>query len=200
MSETARFIDGDTEFELEKVTASNGQVGYDTAGFLNKTGNLLLDPAFVNTASCSSKITYIDGDKGVLRYRGYPIEQLAKHSSYLETAYLVIYGDLPTTEQLEVFEQRIRRTTLIDERMRDLFRCFPRRSHPMPVLAAGIMALSTFSEKSAGTDPEQVENATDRLIAKTPTLAAFSYKNSVGQPTLYPDNSLSYIENFIRMS
>ncbi|MDN6442403.1 MAG: citrate (Si)-synthase, partial [Acidipropionibacterium jensenii] len=128
MSETARFIDGDTEFELEKVTASNGQVGYDTAGFLNKTGNLLLDPAFVNTASCSSKITYIDGDKGVLRYRGYPIEQLAKHSSYLETAYLVIYGDLPTTEQLEVFEQRIRRTTLIDERMRDLFRCFPRRS------------------------------------------------------------------------
>ncbi len=200
MSETARFIDGDTEFEFEKVTASDGQIGYDASGFLNRTGNLFLDPAFVNTASCDSKITYIDGDKGILRYRGYPIEQLAAHSTYLETAYLVIYGELPSADQLATFEQRIRRSTLIDERMRDLFRCFPRGSHPMPVLAAGIMALSTFSEKSAGADPEQVENATDRLIAKMPTLAAFSYKNSVGQPTLYPDNSLSYLENFIRMS
>lgn len=200
MSETARFIDGDTEFEFNRVFASDGQIGYDASGFLNRTGNLFLDPAFVNTASCDSKITYIDGDNGVLRYRGYPIEQLARHSTYLETAYLVIYGELPTASELQVFEERIRRSTLIDERMRDLFRCFPRRSHPMPVLAAGIMALSTFSEKSAGTDPDQVENATDRLIAKMPTLAAFSYKNSVGQPTLYPDNSLSYIENFIRMS
>ncbi|MDN6476551.1 MULTISPECIES: citrate synthase [Actinomycetes] len=200
MSETARFIDGDTEFEFDRVVASDGQIGYDASGFLNRTGNLFLDPAFVNTASCDSKITYIDGDNGVLRYRGYPIEQLARHSTYLETAYLVIYGELPTASELQVFEERIRRSTLIDERMRDLFRCFPRRSHPMPVLAAGIMALSTFSEKSAGTDPDQVENATDRLIAKMPTLAAFSYKNSVGQPTLYPDNSLSYIENFIRMS
>lgn len=200
MSETARFIDGDTEFEFDRVVASDGQIGYDASGFLNRTGNLFLDPAFVNTASCDSKITYIDGDNGVLRYRGYPIEQLARHSTYLETAYLVIYGELPTASELQVFEERIRRSTLIDERMRDLFRCFPRRSHPMPVLAAGIMALSTFSEKSAGTHPDQVENATDRLIAKMPTLAAFSYKNSVGQPTLYPDNSLSYIENFIRMS
>lgn len=200
MSETAHFTDGSTDIEFEKVTASDGQVGYDASGFLRSTGNLFLDPAFVSTASCLSKITYIDGDKGILRYRGYPIEQLAKHSTYLETAYLVIYGELPTAEELSAFEERIRRTTLIDERMRDLFRCFPRRSHPMPVLAAGIMALSTFSEKSAGTDPEQVENATARLIAKMPTLAAFSYKNSVGQPTLYPDNSLSYIENFIRMS
>ncbi|AFV91085.1 Citrate synthase [Acidipropionibacterium acidipropionici ATCC 4875] len=200
MSETARFIDGDTEFEFDRVVASDGQIGYDASGFLNRTGNLFLDPAFVSTASCDSKITYIDGDNGVLRYRGYPIEQLARHSTYLETAYLVTYGELPTASELQVFEERIRRSTLIDERMRDLFRCFPRRSHPMPVLAAGIMALSTFSEKSAGTDPDQVENATDRLIAKMPTLAAFSYKNSVGQPTLYPDNSLSYIENFIRMS
>ena len=200
MSETARFIDGDTEFEFDRVVASDGQIGYDASGFLNRTGNLFLDPAFVSTASCDSKITYIDGDNGVLRYRGYPLEQLARHSTYLETAYLVIYGELPPASALQVFEERIRRSTLIDERMRDLFRCFPRRSHPMPVLAAGIMALSTFSEKSAGTDPDQVENATDRLIAKMPTLAAFSYKNSVGQPTLYPDNSLSYIENFIRMS
>ncbi|AXE37387.1 citrate synthase [Acidipropionibacterium virtanenii] len=200
MSETARFIDGDTEFEFDRVVASDGQIGYDASGFLNETGNLFLDPAFVNTASCDSRITYIDGDNGVLRYRGYPIEQLATHSTYLETAYLVIYGDLPSAAELKTFEERIRRSTLIDERMRDLFRCFPRRSHPMPVLAAGVMALSTFSEKSAGIEPDQVENATDRLIAKMPTLAAFSYKNSVGQPTLYPDNSLSYIENFIRMS
>ena len=108
MSETARFIDGDTEFEFDRVVASDGQIGYDASGFLNRTGNLFLDPAFVNTASCDSKITYIDGDNGVLRYRGYPIEQLARHSTYLETAYLVIYGELPTASELQVFEERIR--------------------------------------------------------------------------------------------
>ena len=200
MGSSARFVDEDTHLDFSKVVATDGQVGYDIAGLLNKTGNVMIDPGFVNTASCESQITYIDGEQGVLRYRGYPIEQLAEQSTFLETAYLVVYGELPSKAQLDGFEERIRRTTLIDERMRDLFRCFPRRSHPMPVLAAGIMALSTFSQKSSGTDPDQIEAATTRLIAKAPTLAAFGYKNSMGQPTLYPDNSLSYLQNFIRMS
>lgn len=200
MGSSARFVDEDTHLDFSKVVATDGQVGYDVAGLLNKTGNVMIDPGFVNTASCESQITYIDGEQGVLRYRGYPIEQLAEQSTFLETAYLVLYGELPSKAQLDGFEERIRRTTLIDERMRDLFRCFPRRSYPMPVLAAGIMALSTFSQKSSGTDPDQIEAATTRLIAKVPTLAAFGYKNSMGQPTLYPDNSLSYVQNFIRMS
>ncbi|MBS5254800.1 MAG: citrate synthase [Cutibacterium granulosum] len=200
MTETARFVDVDKDLNLPKVQATDGQTGYDVAGLLRSTGNVMLDPGFVNTASCESEITYIDGNNGVLRYRGYPIEQLAEHASFLETAFLVLYGDLPTTSELNSFEEAIRRKTLIDERMRDLFRCFPRRSHPMPVLSAGIMALSTFSGSTAEKDLDSLNKATLSLLAKVPTLAAFAYKNSMGQPTLYPDNSLGYVENFIRMS
>ena len=200
MTETARFVDDDKDLNLPKVQATDGQTGYDVAGLLRSTGNVMLDPGFVNTASCESEITYIDGNNGVLRYRGYPIEQLAEHASFLETAFLVLYGALPTTSELNSFEEAIRRKTLIDERMRDLFRCFPRRSHPMPVLSAGIMALSTFSGSTAEKDLDSLNKATLSLLAKVPTLAAFAYKNSMGQPTLYPDNSLGYVENFIRMS
>ena len=148
MGSSARFVDEDTHLDFSKVVATDGQVGYDVAGLLNKTGNVMIDPGFVNTASCESQITYIDGEQGVLRYRGYPIEQLAEQSTFLETAYLVLYGELPSKAQLDGFEERIRRTTLIDERMRDLFRCFPRRSHPMPVLAAGIMACLLYTSPS----------------------------------------------------
>ena len=200
MTETARFVDDDKDLNLPKVQATDGQTGYDVAGLLRSTGNVMLDPGFVNTASCESEITYIDGNNGVLRYRGYPIEQLAGHASFLEAAFLVLYGDLPTTSELNSFEEAIRRKTLIDERMRDLFRCFPHRSHPMPVLSAGIMALSTFSGSTAEKDLDSLNKATLSLLAKVPTLAAFAYKNSMGQPTLYPDNSLGYVENFIRMS
>lgn len=200
MTETARFVDDDRDLNLPKVQATDGQTGYDVAGLLRSTGNVMLDPGFVNTASCESEITYIDGNNGVLRYRGYPIEQLAEHASFLETAFLVLYGELPTASELNSFEEAIRRKTLIDERMRDLFRCFPRRSHPMPVLSAGIMALSTFSGSTAEKDLDSLNKATLSLLAKVPTLAAFAYKNSMGQPTLYPDNSLGYVENFIRMS
>lgn len=200
MTETARFVDDDKDLNLPKVQATDGQTGYDVAGLLRSTGNVMLDPGFVNTASCESEITYIDGNNGVLRYRGYPIEQLAEHASFLETAFLVLYGALPTTSELNSFEEAIRRKTLIDERMRDLFRCSPRRSHPMPVLSAGIMALSTFSGSTAEKDLDSLNKATLSLLAKVPTLAAFAYKNSMGQPTLYPDNSLGYVENFIRMS
>ena len=199
-TEAATFRHGATEMEFPLISATEGNNGYDIGKLLATTGDVTLDQGFVNTASCKSDITFIDGDKGILRYRGYPIEQLAEKSTFLETSYLVIYGELPTKDQLADFEDRIRRSTLLDERMRDFFRCFPRRSHPMPVLSAGIMALSTFSGDAIGFSSEEIERATERLMAKVPTLAAYGYKNSMGQPTLYPDNSLSYIENFERMS
>ncbi|MDA8437730.1 MAG: citrate synthase [Propionibacterium sp.] len=191
---------GDHELDFPVVRATEGNDGLDIARLLADTGAVTLDQGFVNTASCESAITFIDGDQGILRYRGYPIEQLAEKSTFLETSFLVIYGHLPSQQELHDFEDRIRRSTLIDERMRDLFRTFPRRSHPMPVLSAGIMALSTFNLDSIGFSDPEIERATERLMGKVPTLAAYGYKNSMGQPTLYPDNSLSYIDNFLRMS
>ncbi len=188
------------DLELPIVQATDGPSGLGISKLLDSTGHVTFDPGFANTASATSAITYIDGDAGILRYRGYPIEQLAKQSTFLETAYLVIYGELPTAAQLGEWEDRIRRKTMVDERMREFFRMFPRRSHPMPVLASGLMMLSTFSFDSLGDSPEAIEKATERLIAKVPTLAAYGYKNSRGEAMLYPDNSLSYIENFLRMS
>lgn len=196
----ATFTLGDKQVQLPRIAATQGNNGHDINKLLAQTGDTTYDQGFSSTASCKSAITFIDGDAGVLQYRGYPIEQLAEKSSFLETAYLVIYGELPTAEQLATFEDRITKNMLIDERMRDFFRCFPRRSHPMPVLAAGIMGLSTFNSETTGLDNDSVEEATIRLLAKVPTLAAYGYKNSIGKPTLYPDHSLNYIENFERMS
>ncbi len=187
--------------ELPLVRATEGNDGYDLGGLLLRTGDTTYDVGFANTAVCRSELTYIDGDNGILRYRGYPIEQLAEQSTFLETAWLILYGELPTEHQLETFSYNITRSGLIDERMRDLFRCFPRASHPMPVLSAGVMALSTFNADTLSTeDPEQIEAATIRLLGKVPTLAAYGYKNSMGQPFLYPDWNLGYVENFLRMS
>ncbi len=185
---------------LPAIQATEGPDGLDIGKLLGSTGHVTFDPGFANTASATSAITFIDGDAGILRYRGYPIEQLAEESTFLETAYLVIYGELPTAAQLATWEDRIRRKTMVDERMREFFQMFPRRSHPMPVLASGLMMLSTFSFDSLGETPEAIEKATERLIAKVPTLAAYGYKNSRGEAMLYPDNSLSYVENFLRMS
>ncbi len=191
----------DVEVPLPVIQASEGSDGLDISDLLKVSGHTTYDIGFANTAACKSAITYIDGDQGILRYRGYPIEQLAEHSTFLETSYLVLYGELPTEAELALFERRITRSSLIDERMRDLFRCFPRRSHPMPVLSAGVMALSTFNDDSTSvTDERQIDAATIQLLAKLPTLAAYGYKNSMGQPFLYPDNSLAYVENFLRLS
>ncbi|WP_347349583.1 citrate synthase [Nigerium sp.] len=191
--------DGDS-LELPFVEATQGNNGYDISKMLAATGDTTYDVGFANTAVCKSAITFIDGDAGVLRYRGYPIEQLAEKSSFLETSYLVLYGELPTKEELADFTEKISRHMVIDERLRELFRIFPRRSHPMPVLSAAITALSTFSSDTIGFEPEKIDAATHRLLAKVPTLAAYGFKNSLGMPTLWPDYSLSYIENFIRMS
>ncbi len=201
MSNDVTLKSGDRDVTLPFVKATEGNNGYDIGSLLKETGDTTFDIGFANTAVCKSTITFIDGDQGILRYRGYPIEELAEHSTFLETAYLIFYGELPSPERLELFQHVMKRSSLIDERMRDLFRCFPRRSHPMPVLAAGVMALSTFHMDTMSiTDPAAIEGAAIRLMAKLPTLAAYGYKNSLGHPFMYPDNSLGYVENFLRMS
>ena len=187
--------------ELPVVPSTDGSSGIDVSSLLKTTGDVSLDVGFVNTASCQSAVTYIDGDAGILRYRGYPIEQLAGHSTYLEVAYLLIYGELPSATELEAFIGRIKRHTMLHDDLRRLFDGFPRNAHPMPVLSSAVSALSTFYEDSLDPlDPEQVEISTIRLLAKLPTIAAYAYKKSVGQPYIYPDNSLDYVHNYLRMT
>jgi citrate synthase len=186
---------------LQVIPASEGASGVDISKLLTTLGVITLDPGFTNTGSTTSAITYIDGDVGILRYRGYPIEQLARSSTFLETSYLLIYGELPTATELDAFTQRISRHTMLHEDLKRFFDGFPRDAHPMPVLASAVSALSTFYQDSL--DPfnsDQVELSTMRLMAKLPTIAAYAHRKSVGQPLLYPDNSLSLVENFLRMS
>ncbi|GID92635.1 citrate synthase [Amorphoplanes digitatis] len=181
--------------------AVEGPGGVDISALLKDTGYVTLDQGFVNTASCSSAITYIDGDAGILRYRGFPIEQLAGRASFLEVSYLLIHDALPTPTQLAEFGDKIRVHTLLQEEMRAFFSGFPRDAHPMAVLSSAVTALSTFYQDALDpTDPEQVEISGIRLMAKLPTIAAYAYKKSIGHPLPYPDNSLDYVENFLRMT
>ncbi len=189
------------ELDLPYVAASEGTAAIDASKLLSQTGLVTLDNGFMNTAACKSSITYIDGDAGILRYRGYPIDQLAEHSSFLEVSYLLIYGQLPSVDELAAFDERIRRHTLLHEDLKRFFEGFPRDAHPMPVLSSAVSALSTFYQDSLDPfDDEQVEISTVRLLAKLPTIAAYSYKKSVGQPFLYPDNSQDSVTNFLRMT
>ncbi|MET8798648.1 citrate synthase [Nocardia sp. NPDC004568] len=189
------------EYPMTIAEAAEGNDGIDLGKLLASTGYTTYDPGFVNTASTKSAITYIDGEEGILRYRGYPIEQLADNSTFIEVSYLLIYGELPTQDQLEDFTDKIRRHTLLHEDLKRFFDGFPRNAHPMPVLSSAVNALSAYYQDSLDPrDPEQVELSTIRLLAKLPTIAAYSYKKSVGQPFLYPDNSLSLVENFLRMT
>jgi citrate synthase len=189
------------ELPLAVKHGTEGSDGIDTSKLLATTGKVALDIGFVNTASCTSAITYIDGDAGILRYRGYPIDQLAEKSSFLEVTYLLIYGELPSADQLAEFDGRLRRHTLLHEDLRQFFNGFPRDAHPMPVLSSAVSALSTFYQDSLDPfDDEHVEISTLRLLAKLPTIAAYAYKKSVGQPFLYPDNSHGLVENFLRMT
>jgi citrate synthase len=168
---------------------------------LSSTGRVTFDPGFGNTASCTSAITFIDGDAGILRYRGYPIEQLAESSTFLETSYLLIHGELPSQTQLEEFSSEILRHTMLHEDLTGFFSGFPRDAHPMPVLSSAVSALSTFYQDTLDPfDPEHVEQTTIRLLAKLPTIAAYAHKKAIGQPFLYPDNALGYVENFLRMT
>jgi len=172
----------------------------DISKLLKETGHITLDEGYANTGATSSAITYLDGDRGILRYRGYPIEQLAEKCDFLETSYLLIYGELPTPEQLDKFRTDISHHTMLHEDMRSFYNGFPRDAHPMAILSSVVSALSTFYQDSLDPhDPEEVEISIHRLIAKLPTIAAYSYKKSFGQPFIYPHNSLNYCENFLHM-
>ena len=196
---TLRYPGG--EIELDIVKATEGSDSIALGSLLAKTGYTTFDGGFVNTASTKSSICYIDGDAGILRYRGIPIEQLAEKSTFIEVSYLLIYGELPTTEQLDKFTNLIQRHTLLHEDLKRFFDGFPRNAHPMPVLSSAANALSAYYQDSLDPlDNEQVELSTIRLLAKLPTIAAYAYKKSVGQPFLYPDNSLGLVENFLRMT
>jgi citrate synthase len=185
---------------LPVVRGTAGDDGVDISALRAQTGLVTLDNGYRNSGSCTSAITYLDGDAGILRYRGYPIEQLAEQSTFLEVAYLLIYGDLPTTDQLEEFTGSITRHSLIHEEMRRFFDSFPKNAHPMAVLSAGASALSTFYQDSHDPfNPQHVEISTHRLLAKMPTIAAWAYKKSIGQPYVYPQNHLGYAANFLNM-
>ncbi|SFV20377.1 citrate synthase [Micrococcus terreus] len=193
-------VDGKT-VELARENSVVGNDGLNIGPLLKDTGLVTYDPGFMNTANTKSAITYIDGDEGILRYRGYPIEQLAEHSSFLEVAYLLIYGELPTGDQLEDWDQNVRMHTMLHEDLKGFFSGFPRDAHPMPVLSSAVSALSTFYADSLDPfDEEQVHISTIRLLAKLPVIASYAFKKSLGQPMLYPDNSLNLVENFLRLS
>jgi citrate synthase len=190
----------DKEFELPLTTGSEGERAIDISQLRADTGLITLDPGFVNTGSCESAITFIDGELGILRYRGYPIEALAEQSTFLEVAYLLIYGELPTRAELDEFQQSITRHTMLHEDFRRFYGGFPKSAHPMAVVAATTGALSTFYPDTL--DPAnatEVEICTKRLLAKLPTIAAYAYKHSIGQPFMYPKNSMGYAANFLHM-
>jgi citrate synthase len=189
------------EHEMPIAKAVEGASAVELGKLLSTTGLVTLDNGYGNTAACTSEITYIDGDAGILRYRGYPIEQLAAHSTFAETSYLLIYGELPTQAELDSFKKKISRHTLLHEDLKRFFDGFPRDAHPMPVLSSAVSALSTFYQDSLDPfDADAVELSTVRLLAKLPTIAAYAYKKSIGQPFLYPDNSLGAVENFLRLT
>ncbi|HEX5968984.1 MAG TPA: citrate synthase [Intrasporangium sp.] len=192
---------GEKEITFPAVDSVDGSDGIGVGSLLKETGLVTYDVGFVNTASCKSAITFIDGDAGILRYRGYPIEELAERSSFVEVCYLLIYGRLPTSEEQTTFRELISRHTMLHEDLRAFFNGFPRDAHPMPVLSSAVSALGTFYQDSLDPfDEEQVEISTIRLLAKLPTIAAYAYKKSVGQAFIYPDNSLGFVENFLRMT
>ncbi|MDA0738261.1 MAG: citrate synthase [Nitrospirae bacterium] len=200
MHSIAKIHFADQSIELPITTGTEGEQVIDVTKLRERTGLTAFDPGYVNTASCSSAITFLDGDRGILRYRGIPIEQLAEQSNFLETSYLLIYGQLPSQLEYEAFVQTITRHTMVHEDVKRFFDAFPKDAHPMAILSAVIGGLSTFYQDSHDpTDPQQVEISMHRLLAKIPTIAAYSYKKSVGQPFVYPDNSLDYCSNFLRM-
>ena len=193
---------GDREVELPVIRGSEDELGVDIGKLRTQTGLITLDYGYMNTGACESAITYIDGDAGILRYRGIPIEALVERDSpsFLETAYLLIYGELPSHDELDDFRFGIRRHTLVHEDVKSFFSGFPKDAHPMAILSSVVSALSTFYQDSDDPhDPDQVQLSILRLMAKMPTIAAYSYKKSIGQPFLYPDNRLDLIENFLTM-
>ena len=193
-------IVGDKNVELPIKTGTIGPDVVDIGKLYAQTGKFTFDPGFTSTASCESKITYIDGDEGVLLYRGYPIEQLAENGDFLETAYLMLFGELPSSAQKADFDYRVTRHTMVHDQMNRFFQGFRRDAHPMAVMVACVGALSAFYHDSTDiSDEQQRMIASLRMIAKMPTLAAMAYKYTIGQPFVYPKNDLDYTSNFLRM-
>ena len=200
-NESVRLTVGEQSLDLGVERATEGNNGINIAPLLKETGDVTYDPGFMNTANAKSAVTFIDGDQGILRYRGYAIEDLAEHSSFMEVAYLLIYGELPESkETLEAWETNILRHNMVHEDLKLFFNGFPRDAHPMPVLSSSVSGLSTFYPDSLDPhDPEQVHISTVRLLGKLPVLASYAFKKSLGQPFMYPHNSLNYVENFLRL-
>ncbi|HEY4014950.1 MAG TPA: citrate synthase [Polyangiaceae bacterium] len=200
MTEKATISVGDAKLEMPVVVGTENEHAIDVAQLRAKTNFVTLDPAFMNTASTKSAVTFIDGDKGILRYRGIPIEQLAEHSSFVETAYLLIYGHLPSDPELKAWSETLTRHSLLHEDMKHFFEGFSPTAHPMAILSAMVAALSSYYPDALDADNvDQRDLTIARLMSKVRTIAAFAYKKSIGQPFVYPKNSLSYCENFLNM-
>lgn len=200
MSESAKLHYGGKDYELPVVTGSEKEAAIDITKLRGQSGVITIDDGYMNTGACTSAVTFLDGEKGILRYRGYPIEQLAEKSTFLEVAYLLIYGELPDKEQFAAFRTNVTRHTLIHEDLKRLYDGFPKDSHPMAILSSMICTLSGYyNDSSDPLNPRHREVSMTRLLSKTPTIAAYSYKKSVGQPFIYPRNSLSYVANFMNM-
>jgi citrate synthase len=200
MSDHARIEYDGRVFDAPLIVGTEGERGIDIRRLRSDTGLITYDPGYANTGSVQSAITFIDGEQGVLRYRGYPIEELTTRDSFLGVSYLLIHGDLPTADQLAHFRHNITRHTLLREDMRPFFDAFPPDAHPMAILSSATSALSTFYQDHYDpSDPEDVEVSIYRLMAKLPTVAAWSYKRSIGQPYIYPRNDLGYSDNFLSM-
>ncbi len=201
MSEKATITLEGKNFELPVITGTENEKAIDITKLRDLTGYITLDSGYKNTGATQSQITFLDGETGILRYRGYPIEQLAEQSSFLEVAYLLIYGTLPNTDQFDDFLKKIVRHTLIHEDMKRFYEAFPKKAHPMAVLASMLCTLSTFYPESQQTNRpwEEVETTVHRLLAKISTISAWAYKNSVGHPVVYPQNKYNYVENFLNM-
>ena len=195
MSSTAKLILGDQEVDLPVVEGSEGEVGLVTRRLRAETGAITLDPGYGNTGSCRSAITFIDGEKGILRYRGYPIEQLAQQSNFVEVCYLLIHGELPNASELEEFTTLLTRHSMIHEDMKKFFEGYPKTAHPMSILSSMISSLGTFYREES----DHVDLNIIRLISKIPTIAAISYKKAIGQPAMYPLNELDYPSRFLHM-
>ena len=199
-SKSATLTVGGESYDFPIKSGTIGPDVVDISKLYAKAGMFTYDPGFTSTGSCESKITYIDGDEGVLLYRGYPIEQLAEKCDFLETCYLLLYGELPTKAQKADFDQRVTRHTMVHEQMARFFQGFRRDAHPMAVMVASVGALAAFYHDSTDiNDPQQRMVASMRMVAKVPTLAAMAYKYSIGQPFVYPQNDLDYASNFLRM-
>ena len=199
MANTARLEVNEKSIDLPLVLGSESEIGIDISKLRSQTKAITLDPGFVNTGSCESGITYLDGEKGILRYRGYSIEQLAEKSNFLEVSYLLIYGELPTNQQLNDFEYNVKQHTLLHEDVRHIYQAFPKDAHPMAILSSIVCALSTFYPDFSATDSDAVDLAIWRLMGKLPTIAAWSYKKNIGQPFVYPINEFTYTKNFLNM-